>query len=323
VYEDFYGLKERAFSLTPDPRFLYMTPGHREALSNLMYGVAASRAITLLTGEAGTGKTTLVRTALANAQPGTSHVVVSNPRLTRGEFIGLLASEFGLSREAAQSKDVWLGELEVFLRERHAKGLITALVVDEAQSLPDNLLEEIRLLSNIETETEKLMPIVLTGQPELATRLNQPSLRQLKQRVALRCQLAPFDLAATVSYIAARLRTAGGQPSAVFTLQAAEYIHRAARGIPRTINVLCDNALLSGFAAGARPVGMKIVAEVCADFEFGAAAVAVDEPRPRSVDEKQGDTCGPAPMTALFSASAPSEDGMARPRWLSFLWTRN
>jgi general secretion pathway protein A len=274
VYETFYGLRDRPFSLTPDPRYLYMTPRHREALSNLTYGIVGSRAITLLIGDAGTGKTTLVRAALAKAQPGASYVVVNNPTLTRAEFVRLLASEFKLSADAATSKAAWLLEFERLLRRRHADGLITALVLDEAQSLPDELLEEVRLLSNIETTTDKLLPIVLTGQPELARRLNQPSLRQLKQRIALRCDLAPFDLHATAGYICSRLQVAGGTPNQIFTRSAVSAIHEAAQGIPRTINVLCDNALLSGFASGDRPVGHRIVAEVCRDFEFGVASTS-------------------------------------------------
>ncbi len=272
MYETFYGLRERPFSLTPDPRFLYLTAAHREALGNLTYGVSSRSAITLLIGEAGTGKTTLVRAALSQARENTSHIVVSNPTMTRVDFVRFLAARFELSDEAAESKGVLLVELERVLSERDERGETTALLIDEAQSLPDELLEEVRLLSNIETNTAKLLPIVLIGQPELADRLNDSALRQFKQRIALRCELHPFDLAATASYIAARLTIAGGVPANVFTKQAVILIHQASQGIARTINVLCENALLSGFAAGVRPIDFRTVHDVCRDFRFEAPA---------------------------------------------------
>src|SRR5688572_1687091 len=313
-----------------------MTPRHREALSNLTYGISSARAITLLTGEAGTGKTTLLRTALANAGEDTEYVVVSNPTLTRAEFVQFLASKFGLSADAASSKATWLVELEHLLQERHSHGITTALLVDEAQSLPDELLEEIRLLSNIETNTEKLLPIVLIGQPELALRINHPSLRQLKQRVALRCELERFDLQATASYIASRIRVAGGTPSVVFTRGAVGLIHESSLGIPRTINVICDNALLSGYAAHERPVSARIVTEVCRDFQLatereGAPATdAADAPPPadeRPVLKPRPATlqAGPA-ITSPESADSRSPDVVnysGRSRRLSFLWTKN
>jgi general secretion pathway protein A len=270
MYESFYGLKERPFELTPNPRYLCRTPRHREALSNLQYGLSSSRGITLLLGEAGTGKTTLIRTALSSLSANSLCVSLSNPTLTRIEFFDFLAHGFGLSREACASKSLFLRELEILLRDRHDRGLRTALVVDEAQSMPIELLEEIRLLANIETDEEKLLPVILAGQPELADRLNDPSLRQLKQRVALRCELLPFDLQETATYIASRIRVAGGDCAQLFTRDAVRLIFEASGGIPRTISVLCDNALVSGFAAGARPVKSQLVAEVCKDFDLGA-----------------------------------------------------
>ena len=156
------------------------------------------------------------------------------------------------------------------MRDRRANGEITALVIDEAQSLSVELLEEVRLLANIETPTEKLLPLVLSGQPELAERLNDPPLRQLKQRVALRCELKPLELAETAAYIASRIRIAGGQASKLFTREAVQLIHEFSLGIPRTISVLCDNALLGGMALGRQPVDREIVNEVCRDFDLRA-----------------------------------------------------
>src|SRR5829696_473526 len=212
MYERFYGLREPAFELTANPRFLLLTAGHREALSNLEYGIAARRGLTLLVGEAGTGKTTVLRKALAMQRErcGAHMLTINNPTLTRDEFFEFLAASFGLGGDAATSKTRLLREIEEALRERRARGEAAVLVVDEAQSMPRELLEEIRLLANIESDTEKLLPLVLAGQPELADRLNEPQLRQLKQRVGLRCTLLPLTLQETAAYISGRVRVAGG-----------------------------------------------------------------------------------------------------------------
>lgn len=269
MYEAYYGLKERPFDLTANPRFLFLSSGHREALSNLQYGIDANKGITLLLGEAGTGKTTLIRAALEQ-QRGSNvrSVYLSNPTLTRAEFYDYLATGFGLSAEAARSKTQFLRELEQTLLARRNSGGISALIVDEAQSLPHELLEEVRLLANLETMTAKLLPVVLTGQPELADRLNESSLRQLKQRVALRCSLPPFDLRETAAYVAKRIRIAGGDSASIFTREAVEAIQYGSHGIARTISVICDNALISGFALQRRPVDADVVLEVCREFDL-------------------------------------------------------
>ena len=190
MYERFFGLHERPFDLTPDPRYLFLTPKHQEALTNLQYGIAQRKGVTAVLGPAGTGKTTLVRTALAAlAEAGGRCLNVNNPALTRDEFIQMMARGFDLSAEAGESKTTMLAELEVRLHEYHAAGTATALVIDEAQALSDELLEEVRLLVNLETDTDKLLPIVLAGQEELSERLAQPSCAALKQRIALRCHL--------------------------------------------------------------------------------------------------------------------------------------
>ena len=269
MYEAFYGLRERPFELTPNPRFLFMTPRHREALTTLEYGLTARTGIALLIGDAGTGKTTLVHAALQSqrTQEGMA-VYLNNPSLTRQEFVEFLAAGFGLSAEAARSKTRCLADLTELLVRRHVMNCMTALVIDEVQVMPDELLEEVRLLANIESASEKLLSIVLAGQPEVASRLSQPSLRQLKQRIGLRCALAPLDLESTSAYIAARVRTAGGEASQLFSPEAVCEIHARSRGIPRTISVICDNALVSGFALDRKPVDRELVLEVCADFDF-------------------------------------------------------
>src|SRR5580765_6371049 len=235
MYQQFYGLQELPFELTPNPKCLFMTRRHREALSNLQYGLFSAKAITVLVGEAGTGKTTLLHAALESELcRNVTCVYLNNPALTRSEFIEVLSQRFDLSPRAAESKAVLLQELHHVLSERRACGQITALVIDEAQSLSGELLEEIRLLANIETPTQKLLPLVLAAQPELRDRLNEPGLRQLKQRVTLRCEIVPLNLEETCAYIAFRIRTAGGDASGLFTREAVQLIHQKSRGIPRT-----------------------------------------------------------------------------------------
>ncbi len=269
MYQEFYGLNELPFELTPNPRFLFLTPRHSEALSNLQYGLSAPKPITLLVGEAGTGKTTLLRAALESERClGVRCVFLSNPVLTRAEFVTLIARQFGLGPEAAASKGEFLNQLEPVLLGRRRQGEITALVVDEAQSLPPEILEEIRLLANFETRDELLLPLVLAGQPEIAARLNDPSLRQLKQRIALRCEISALDLRETAAYISTRITIAGGEPVRLFTRDAVQMVYRYSHGIPRTVSVICDNALVSGFALRRMPVDREIVAEVCRDFDF-------------------------------------------------------
>jgi general secretion pathway protein A len=269
MYERFYGLRERPFELTPNPRFLFLTAHHREALTTLEYGLSGRTGIALLVGEAGTGKTTVVHAALQAQSTRESLVVyLNNPSLTRPEFIEFLAAGFGLSGDAAASKTRCLAELTDRLVARHTAGTMSALVIDEAQCLPDDLVEEIRLLSNIESASEKLLSIVLAGQPELAERLNRPSQRQLKQRIGLRCSLSPLDLPQTAAYIAARVKVAGGDATRLFDPDAVALIHERSGGIPRTISVICDNALVSGFALDRRTIDKSIVSEVCRDFDF-------------------------------------------------------
>jgi general secretion pathway protein A len=220
---------------------------------------------------------------------------LSNPALTRDEFLDFLASGFSLGLEAAESKAVLLQRLEVELLERRHLRVTTALVIDEAQSMPMELLEEVRLLANIETATEKLLPLVLIGQPELADRLNEPALRQLKQRVALRCMLGRLDREETDAYITGRLNVAGANGRKLFTEEAVDLIHLHSQGIPRTISVICDNALVSAFALQQKRVGGPIVREVCEDFDLHYPAEArVSEPEPAAQDELE-----PQPRMAI------------------------
>jgi general secretion pathway protein A len=309
MYQRFYGLRELPFELTSNPKYLFLSARHREALGNLEYGLSSAKAVTVLIGEAGTGKTTLLRAALQSETcRNVRCVYVNNPTLSRDEFIEMLANRFDLGPEAARSKTVLLEELERLLRDRRRRGEITALVIDEAQSLSIELLEEIRLLANIETPAEKLLPLVLAGQPELAGRLNDAALRQLKQRVALRCELTPLDLSETAAYIATRIKTAGGEASRLFTREAVVIIHEFSRGIPRTISVMCDNALLSGMALGRRPVDREIVSEVCRDFDLrGAAAVEAHNATPETRWTSGPATADLEPVENAGDLTAPAE----------------
>jgi general secretion pathway protein A len=305
IYGPFFGLSKPPFDLTANAEFLFLTPHLQEALSNLRYGLANSRGLTVLLGEAGTGKTTLVRAALANLDTVNSrYVLLSNPTLGRSEFYEFLSAQLGFSARAFESKTQFLTELEADIRKRFAKGGLTGLIVDEAQSMPHALLEEIRLLGNIETPTSKLLNIVLCGQPELADRLNEPSLRQLKQRIALRCELHPLTQNEAAAYIAGRLRIAGGAPERIFTAQAVWAIHKASGGIPRTINVLCDNALVSGFAAQVKPVNVALVTEVCRDFDLERSG------RHGSSQEDRAAETAPstAPETGAAKSAAPKPE---------------
>jgi general secretion pathway protein A len=268
MYEHFFGLRERPFDLTPNPRFLVLTESHKEALAHLEYGISTRKGITLLVGEAGSGKTTLIRAAVEKMPARVHCVHLHHPTLSRPEFVEMLAARFGLSEEASQSKATMLIELEALLRARRAASETSVLVLDEAQSLPAELLEEIRLLANIETNDEKLLSLIIAGQPELADRLNDQSLRQLKQRVALRCELQPLSAQETAGYLAGRIRAAGGTGARVFTREAVAVIHERSLGIPRTISVIADNALVGGLAAGQRPVGSDLVREICRDFDL-------------------------------------------------------
>ena len=274
MYEGFYGFRERPFDLTPSPRFLVLTDIHREALSNLEYAISSRKGITLLVGEAGTGKTTVLRTAIERQTTRVHCVHLHNPALTRNEFVEMLAARFGFSEEARTSKTALLLELEQLLLTRREAGESTVLIVDEAQSLPADLLEEIRLLANIETNEEKLLTVIIAGQPELTQLLNNPALRQLKQRVALRCELRALTVQETAAYLAGRIRAAGGVGAQVFTREAVTLIHETSRGIPRIISVIADNALVTGFALGQRPVPSATVREVCKDFDLEAAMPA-------------------------------------------------
>ena len=275
MYESFYGLTASPFDVTPNPKYLLLTPTHREALHMLEYGVRARKGIVLLIGDAGTGKTTLLRKWLAmrlangNGNGSSSECVyINNPKLAPGELFEQLVRGFDLPASAMMSKPRLLKLLEAKLCASIGTGHHPALIVDEAQALSAELIEELRLLANIESDDAKLLPLVLAGQPELGERLNDHGLRQFKQRITLRCELKTLTIQETAAYIFGRVRLAGGDASQLFTRDAVVAIHEASRGIPRTISVICDNALMTGFALDKRLVDAAIIREVCRDFDL-------------------------------------------------------
>lgn len=269
MYLDFYGLKELPFALTPDPRFIYFTPSHTEAMANLHYGIESGKGLIVVTGEVGTGKTTILRWMMQRLDRTVLVAYLFNPRMTVAEFYQYISSPKLLDVPHWESKSELLLRLGEVLDSRHSRGLRTVLVIDEAHGLSPAVLEEIRLLSNFESDSAKQLQIVLTGQPELRDVLNQPELRQLKQRVALRCEIRPLpDIEETERYIASRLLAAGAERTDIFTPAAVDLVFRCSEGIPRQINNLCDNALLAGFASESEVVTRDIVEEVADTFDL-------------------------------------------------------
>ena len=267
MYLEYYGLKELPFALTPDPRFIYFTPSHTEAMANLHYGIESGKGLIAVTGEVGTGKTTILRWMMQRFDRTVLVAYIFNPRLTTQEFYQHIARL--LDVQDWENKSDLLVALGRSLEARHARGLRTVLIIDEAQGLSTSVLEEIRLLSNFESNTAKQLQIVLTGQPELREVLNKPELRQLKQRVALRCEIKPLpDMEETERYITSRLLAAGAERTSIFSQSAIDLIFRCSGGIPRQINNLCDNALLTGFAAGERVISRAIIEEVADTFDL-------------------------------------------------------
>jgi general secretion pathway protein A len=274
MYLQFYGLRDIPFSLTPDPRFVYFTASHREVMANLHYGIQHGKGLIVATGEVGTGKTTMLRAMLARLDRSVLTCYLFNPGLTVAEFYHYIAASFGLTQYS--SKSDLLMKLGRLLMMRHARGLRSVLIVDEAHGLAQELLEEIRLLLNFETYTEKQLQIILSGQPELRQVLNEPALRQLKQRISLRCEIKPLRADEVSPYIRARLKAAGATRLDLFTPDAVALIYRASEGIPRLINNICDNALLTGYAMSTRQIDQKIVAEVVESFDLLQPAIEAD-----------------------------------------------
>jgi len=258
MYTAFYGLREKPFALSPDPRFLYLAGSHREALAHLLYGIEQGEGFISVTGEVGTGKTTLCRTLLERLDGDTEVAFLFNPSRNPHELLQSICSEFGLPAEGLARRAL-MNQLNAFLVEQKRAGKRVLLIVDEAQTLTETTLEQVRLLSNLETSREKLIQILLLGQPELDRKLDSRGLRQLRQRISVRWQLEPLGAPETRAYVRHRLSVAAGEPKELFSESALREIHRRTGGIPRLVNQLCDRALLAGYAARAAQIGPRLV----------------------------------------------------------------
>jgi general secretion pathway protein A len=268
MYKQFYGLRDIPFSLAPDAKYLFRTDSLLEVFANLQYGIENGKGIVVVTGEVGTGKTTILRSMLQSLDRSVLAAYIFNPLLSTREFFDLLAGEFRMRPQ--ESKATLLRMLGRVLMSRHSQGLRTVLVVDEAHLLPHHLLEEIRLLTNFETNREKLLQVILCGQPELHDLLVQPELRQLKQRVSLKCSIKELTAHETGEYVRWRLRVAGSTSDNLFDPEAIRLVHRYSGGIPRIINSICDNALLTGFSKACAHINASIINDLVEELDLTA-----------------------------------------------------
>jgi len=267
MYQQFYGFDKMPFNNTPDTRFFFHSEQHQEALSSLLYCVNERKGFMLLTGEIGAGKTTVCRAFLNRLEPSTKVAVITNTRLTERQLLQSICEEFGLWIPGNVGKVTLFNELNTFLVDQYRQGANTVLIVDEAQNLRPEVLEEIRLISNLETERDKLIQIILMGQPELREIVELPELRQLKQRIVLRYHLYPLSEKETQAYIFHRLKVAGASGNLKLSRSALSLVYQYSGGIPRVINILCDNALLLGFVQETRKISEALVQEVIRDLE--------------------------------------------------------
>jgi len=269
MYKSFFGLKENPFNVNPDPRYLFLTKQIEEALSGLMYGIQTRKGFITLTGEVGTGKTTLVNRLLDWLHlKRTKTAFLFNSRMNTNQLFDFIMAEFDIPCDN-KSKSQQLMKLNHWLLERYRAGETAVLIVDEAQNLTFPVLEEIRLLTNLETSTEKLLQIVLSGQPELEERLKLPQLRQLRQRITLRCRTMPMTSEQTHDYIQERLRIAGADPQQeIFSEKAIASVHYFSMGIPRVINLLCEHALINSFVEQQKVVEAKVIEDVAREFQL-------------------------------------------------------
>ena len=282
MYLQHFGLMRAPFEMTPDPAFLYLGESHQEGLATLVYGVRARKGFVMLTGEVGTGKTTLLHALLSQLDPNTSAAFVFNPRLGPLDFFRVIFDEFDIEVQCT-TKAEYLIAFNRFLIERLERDHPTLLIIDEAQNLSPEMLEEVRLLSNLETPHSKLIQIMLVGQPELEEMLRSQALRQLRQRISLRFRLRPFDADEAEHYVHERLRLAGYTGKGIFKRAALRRLHAVTGGIPRLINVVCDAALLLAYSSGRASIDAREIDETARDLGLVASA-----------DDKDSNAAGPA-----------------------------
>jgi general secretion pathway protein A len=267
MYTKFYGFKEKPFEITPDPKFVYLGEIHQEALAHLQYAIREGKGFSVLTGEAGTGKTTLVHFLLSNLEGRVRTAYIFNPIMDRTDFLNFICNDLGITLGGMQTRGQSLMALHDFLLRCFIDDEKVFLIVDEAQSLEPGLLQEIRLLTNLETAKHKLLHVILLGQPELNKTLRQRRFRSLKQRITVRYHLRPLRIKETAEYILYRLKRAGSRDLSIFDNDSIKEIHNYSKGIPRLINTVCDNALLTGFALEERRIGKTIVRDVIQELE--------------------------------------------------------
>jgi general secretion pathway protein A len=268
MYKSFFGLKENPFNVNPDPRYLFMTRQIEETLTGLMYGIQTRKGFITLTGEVGTGKTTLINRLLEWLRLRKARTAfLFNSRMNTNQLFDFILAEFDIACDS-NSKSQQLMKLNHWLLDRYRLGETVILIVDEAQNLTFPVLEEIRLLTNLETSTDKLLQIILSGQPELEEKLRLPGLRQLRQRIMLRCKTTQLTKEETHEYVCERLKTAGATADSIFSPQALDTIHLYSMGIPRVINLLCEHSLVNAFAENQRPIQPKTVEEVAQEFQL-------------------------------------------------------
>lgn len=261
MYEQYFGLKEKPFSLTPDPRFLFLSADHKGALDHLLYGIRRREGFLAITGDIGTGKTTICRVLLERLDPGVRTALILNPLLGEREILSAILEDFGITYPGMPTRKTLIDLLNLFLLDQAKSGGAAILIIDEAQNLAPNVLEQIRILSNLETDQEKLLQIILVGQWELREKLESKALRQLNQRISVRYHLAPLNPEETIRYIEHRLTVAGARGGIEFTPGAYQAIYHFSRGVPRLINLIADRALLAGYVAGSTCITKEMVSE--------------------------------------------------------------
>lgn len=266
MYLEFFGLKEYPFNITPDPRFLYYSEHHKEAFDHLMYGIENRRGFIELTGEVGSGKTTLCRAVLQSLGPGVETALILNPSLTETQLLRAILNDLGLDVRG-RDRLAYIEKLNEFLLEKHREDTNVAILIDEAQDLSPEVMEQVRLLSNLETDQDKLIQIVMCGQPELQKRLARPDLRQLRQRITVRYHLPPLTVEECMMYIRHRLWVSGNDGSTEFDAGAVREVYRYSKGSPRLINAVSDNALLAGYVERTRTIDVRCVRKAIRQLE--------------------------------------------------------